>query len=53
MNHRVHFVNQFMDILDPSNAFKKDTEISDLENAQTVKAISQHKAISKGDITLY
>jgi hypothetical protein len=36
MNHRIHFVNQFMDILDPTNSYKDNSDSAQLEGALRV-----------------
>jgi hypothetical protein len=51
MNHRIHFVNQFMDILDPTNSYKDNSDSAQLEGA--LRVIGQHKALTEGDMTLY
>jgi hypothetical protein len=51
MNHRKHFVDQFMDILDPTNSYKDNSDSAQLEGA--LRVIGQHKALNDGDMTLY
>jgi hypothetical protein len=51
MNHRKHFVDQFMDILDPTNTYKDNSDSAQLEGA--LRVIGQHKALNDGDMTLY
>jgi hypothetical protein len=56
MNHRIHFVNQFMDILDPDGAFKEghgSFSQGQLEGPETVRVMGEHKALQLGDMTMY